>query len=766
MSNNLNRSRRSIAISEWSLKNFKSVKSARVELAPLSILIGKNSSGKSSLIQSILLLAQNSQAVSETNGTLPRLDLNGLLVNLGIFQEVLNSDTPKTERDIHISGKSNTNLMSPAIGMGMRNARRSPSGLEIDPINPYVNLRDFETAWSMVLSSPGKGVTTGMVNVKESEATLIKSNKKIQVISAKRRNRNTSESNLVHGEFDKNMPGTLKGIKSDLSSDFSFQGNLKFDAMSFYGGIPFAGVVSSKKFDALIAANEKIWCSLSDRLGSEFRRTIRTGENFFANVSKATGAKQGSGYGTYELPIEFGTMTEAKNHFVSLFGHFMNETDFSSFETLQSLEQNIGYLIPPFSLPVIVKIPLKSQRDFVLKREKLIRERDVISEQTRSLRKAALSFARRQLTLQPNQSAEAIKRLELEIESIDLEIQSLGDPEDTLTEMTLPEFVAGNVSGVTMGSLTNNFSQIQDSLVSEIERFWRDVKESLIGKFSNSKIGQEIFYHLPPDVTFSLRQVEDAAYSLVSNGVRRVNQTLKKVVYLGPLRLEPRNIYDRAVSQISQQLPLGLKGELLARRIYENEVDRYPVPPKEGRDDVIKTSFKGALNEWLFYLGLAQAQGLEVTPEASFGYKLLVDGRGLPAMGTGVSQVLPVIALCLVIPEGGLGLLEEPELHLNPAIQQKLGDFFLAVSKSNRQLIVETHSEYLVTRLRLRAAEDVDLRDQFNFIFTEWDKESGTVYRPITPGDDGLIHDWPKGFFDQAGTDVRALLKIVASKPD
>jgi predicted ATPase len=117
-----------------------------------------------------------------------------------------------------------------------------------------------------------------------------------------------------------------------------------------------------------------------------------------------------------------------------------------------------------------------------------------------------------------------------------------------------------------------------------------------------------------------------------------------------------------------------------------------------------------------------------------------------------------------MIPEGGLGLLEEPELHLNPAIQQKLGDFFLAVSKSDRQLLIETHSEYLVTRLRLRVAEDIEVRNQFNFIFTEWDKETGTTYRAVHADSDGLIHDWPKGFFDQVGTDVRALLKIAAAK--
>ncbi|WP_162528596.1 AAA family ATPase [Mycolicibacterium sp. CBMA 361] len=78
----------------------------------------------------------------------------------------------------------------------------------------------------------------------------------------------------------------------------------------------------------------------------------------------------------------------------------------------------------------------------------------------------------------------------------------------------------------------------------------------------------------------------------------------------------------------------------------------------------------------------------------------------LTSVGTGVSQVLPVLVMCLQAPPGSLLLIEQPELHLNPAVQQKLADFLLAIAASGRQLLVETHSDYLITRLRLRTAKD------------------------------------------------------------
>ena len=64
-------------IRSWQLTNFKSVKHAAVNFAPLTIIVGKNSSGKSSLIQSILLMAQNARAGMNREGAPKKLDLNG-----------------------------------------------------------------------------------------------------------------------------------------------------------------------------------------------------------------------------------------------------------------------------------------------------------------------------------------------------------------------------------------------------------------------------------------------------------------------------------------------------------------------------------------------------------------------------------------------------------------------------------------------------------------------------------------------------------------
>ena len=109
----------------------------------------------------------------------------------------------------------------------------------------------------------------------------------------------------------------------------------------------------------------------------------------------------------------------------------------------------------------------------------------------------------------------------------------------------------------------------------------------------------------------------------------------------------------------------------------------------------------------------------------------------LTSVGIGVSQLLPVLVLCL------------------------LADFFIAMVRSGRQLIVEAYSEYMVSRLRRRIVEDPDdeLLGMSKVIFAERDRETGlTGYREVELSPLGTIEEWPAGFFDQAAEEERAII--------
>ncbi|MCE7797354.1 DUF3696 domain-containing protein [Sphingobium sufflavum] len=134
-------------------------------------------------------------------------------------------------------------------------------------------------------------------------------------------------------------------------------------------------------------------------------------------------------------------------------------------------------------------------------------------------------------------------------------------------------------------------------------------------------------------------------------------------------------------------------------------------------------------------------------------------------VGFGFSQLVPVIAQLHAVRErnsnrSGLSgnsvvfAVEQPELHLHPAMQANLADLFVAaVSRTSSKditttILVETHSETLVSQLGVLIAEGEISSDDVAVYFVEKDERSGTSSLTEKKfGTDGLISDWPIGFF-------------------
>ena len=102
--------------------------------------------------------------------------------------------------------------------------------------------------------------------------------------------------------------------------------------------------------------------------------------------------------------------------------------------------------------------------------------------------------------------------------------------------------------------------------------------------------------------------------------------------------------------------------------------------------------------------------------------------RNLTDVGFGVSQVLPVLAALFRTNGPSMFLLQQPELHLHASAQAALGSLFCRTAEAGRQLIVETHSEYIVDRIRM------DLRDR---------------HTTLPPDDVSIL------FFERSDRDVR-----------
>lgn len=247
----------------------------------------------------------------------------------------------------------------------------------------------------------------------------------------------------------------------------------------------------------------------------------------------------------------------------------------------------------------------------------------------------------------------------------------------------------------------------------------------------------------------------------------------QSIRYLGPLRDEPKALYPLAGS--ADPMDVGLKGENTAAvlDLHKNRLVRLLSPSAFGEPAItaepIYRTLKTAVTDWLKYLGVAQ--NVESIDRGKLGHelKIRIDERSgdqdLTHVGVGVSQVLPILVMCLLADPDTVLLFEQPELHLHPKVQTLLGDFFLSMALLKKQCIIETHSEYLINRLRFRAAaaESDKVASQMTLYFVE-KKEDKSQFRPIVVNEFGAIQDWPEGFFDQSQREAEETLKAAVKK--
>ena len=123
--------------------------------------------------------------------------------------------------------------------------------------------------------------------------------------------------------------------------------------------------------------------------------------------------------------------------------------------------------------------------------------------------------------------------------------------------------------------------------------------------------------------------------------------------------------------------------------------------------------------------------------------------------GFGVTQVLPLIVATLSRDVGNLLLIENPEVHLHPEGQAKMGQFLSRVAQAGVQVIIETHSDHILNGIRRSVRDESLPGSDVALHFFRPNKKDGTaqVESPVMDNQ-GNIDYWPEGFFDQFDKDT------------
>jgi len=252
--------------------------------------------------------------------------------------------------------------------------------------------------------------------------------------------------------------------------------------------------------------------------------------------------------------------------------------------------------------------------------------------------------------------------------------------------------------------------------------------------------------------------LEKSTLNGIQTGARPLRGLLPNVPEAEPLRREAKELLKNSLHVGPSRAPVQPQYPVPSQSIVEFSVETGQVAQLLYADSELRTNIGKWTSDNLDGWRLDIRQNLDL-------FQLVTRRNGregnLADSGQGIQQVLSVVALCCgrKLGRGGmpfLDIIEQPELHLHDAAHPALGDLLLsAVAGDKGSIIVETHSESLVLRVRRRVAEGLS-PDRVAIVYVE-DNGDGSRLRRIALHSDGETDWWPEGVFSESFVEVKAI---------
>jgi predicted ATPase len=145
----------------------------------------------------------------------------------------------------------------------------------------------------------------------------------------------------------------------------------------------------------------------------------------------------------------------------------------------------------------------------------------------------------------------------------------------------------------------------------------------------------------------------------------------------------------------------GINGEWIANYYEHNKrktIEEYLIKDNSGY------TLETQVNYWLKYITGIDDIEIETEKIAPTTVKSFFKYKGrefLPEnVGTGLSYLFSILVICLSAKKGNIIIIENPEIHLHPKSQAKLGEFFAFIASVGIQLIIETHNDHIINKIR------------------------------------------------------------------
>lgn len=231
-----------------------------------------------------------------------------------------------------------------------------------------------------------------------------------------------------------------------------------------------------------------------------------------------------------------------------------------------------------------------------------------------------------------------------------------------------------------------------------------------------------------------------------------------KLKYVGPSRVEPE--LSRSYNTTSFE-NVGVNGA--NTRFILNEKKNETL---DGYDETLTQ----AVSRWICR-EMNLAKSIDVIKDSNRLYRTYITNFSgikvdLCQMGFGLSQILPIVVQGLLTPKEGTFVAVDPDVHIHPKVQGLLVDFFIELKEHGRTVIVETHSDHLITRLRRRVAEKKVDNNDVNLCFVTNVGGASNYVSYALDSSGTFTTKLPVDFMDALDDDYRAIVNAKFNKRD
>ena len=231
--------------------------------------------------------------------------------------------------------------------------------------------------------------------------------------------------------------------------------------------------------------------------------------------------------------------------------------------------------------------------------------------------------------------------------------------------------------------------------------------------------------------------------------------------FLTAERVGPRTEY-KVQSDKAYNTKLGVQGELTPSYLYKSlqlneNIGMDDVLFDDGEKQAMDKQLINNVNAWMSWIMNVKMSTYThatdpQTIKLEYGLDDVWGHFSALQVGFGLSFVLPIVTALLKAKSGDLVLVENPEAHLHPSAQVRLGQMISKAVSCGAQVIVETHSDHLLNGIRLaRKEKTLKNESDVNLIFVQRksiNNQLATLTNEIKIRDNGKLSDRPPFFFD------------------